>query len=1105
VIEKGETATHTVHLEAGDYLEAHLNRDRYKVKFRLLPPDGSDESAAIGWGEFCPDPPGESIWGLADTSGDYKLTVSLYPRGEPGPYKITLLAVHSAGDAERARQAGEVEFEKAAAAKSKGHYTEALELFHPALELWKKAGYLRGIAAGNGRIGQCLYAIDRFDEAVPYIERAVELWEEAGDYSGVVSNLILRGNLEIDRHHWEAAEEAVHRAIEVAPRSLAPRSPGSVSSSLCYLQWARGQIPEAFQSCQKAVSLLEEAGALDSAPGPLNQLGLMYRRLGKPQPSRAAYKRCLEILQDYPDAAFEAIVHNNLGTLILSQGDYQGALVEYQTSLDMYREQGNLSEAAARYYSIGTVYQKMGQLKDSLDYYGRARDLQENLESTEDLIYTLLGIGWVHLLRSEPDLAVEPTTRALRLAREADFKPLLARALQRMALLQLALNRPKEALELTQEGLPIARETRNRWQESALLGSLATAEHDLGQTDEALASLRDAVRVSEDIGDWTGLEEHEYQMAQIYRDGGQLDQALGMIEQVLAIADRARDQIDVQEFRSLVGATQQQYHSFYIDLLLQVDARDPGAGHAAEAFQAAERARARSLLEVLSAANLDVGQQAPAELVAQRDALRQKLTAAEQHRSELLEPHDKAADSSALFQNKVELDRLVTDLAEVERKIRAASPRYAELTRPKTVTVEQIQQSLLDPDTALLEFRLAEKRSFLFLVTPSAFRTFELPPRRTLEEDSRCIHWLLTAFADEGKATADSSGDRELCLGSHAAGFEHPPTRNPFEAHAWRRRQIEEAYSERARHLGESLLGDASRSGLLAGRRLAVVTDGALEYVPFAALPEPGTGRPLVVGHELVSLPSASVLAFQRRQAHGDHPYKGTVAVIADPLYGPDDERVAPPNQDGETLRSGTSARHFARLPFAEGEAKAIIALAPPGRSLLELGPEATKESVLGTHLTGYRYVHFAVHGLIDADYPALSRLVLSQVDGTGQPLADGSLRLHDIYDMRLDAQMVVLSACDTALGQEIRGEGLVGLARGFMYAGAHRVVASLWQVQDVATAPLMEDFYRGLLEEHHTPADALREAQIAMLTADDGRQAFPYYWAGFVLQGDWR
>jgi CHAT domain-containing protein len=190
------------------------------------------------------------------------------------------------------------------------------------------------------------------------------------------------------------------------------------------------------------------------------------------------------------------------------------------------------------------------------------------------------------------------------------------------------------------------------------------------------------------------------------------------------------------------------------------------------------------------------------------------------------------------------------------------------------------------------------------------------------------------------------------------------------------------------------------------------------------------------------------------------------------------------------------------RLPFSREEASAIASLVPAADALVATDFSASRAIVLGGALSGYGVVHFATHGVFDARSPALSGLVLSLVSQSGQP-QDGFVRLNDIYNMRLDADLVVLSACQTALGTEIRGEGLVGLARAFMYAGAPRVVASLWQVNDLATAELMKRFYRGLLVERLRPAAALRAAQLAL--SRDPRWASPYYWAGFVLQGDWR
>jgi len=1102
-IHEGETVVHTVHLEEGDYLKAHLDRSPYKVRFRLDPPGDPDEVQAIGWGELCADPPGQTLWGLAAKPGDYRLTAKLHAKGPPGPYRITLLALHPAGRAEHARQAGQVEWELGVSAYTKGHFQTAIDHFRRSHDLWVEADYLRGVAATNGRIGQSFTQIDRFDEAVPYLEKAISLWDEAGDSKGVAANLTFISSAETERHNWAAAESAARRALKIAREDSLPATAGYALAGLCALERARGRTREALEQCTEAVEFWEGLDDSSGVINPLAHLGVMHRRMGEFDLARSDYNRLLEILRDHPDPVLEAGTHNNLGTLHYTLGEYQQALVEYQTALAMYEDQGNTAQVAQKYYSIGTVYQRMGDLGATLSYYEKARELQEHLERVQDLASTLLGIGWVHILNGRPELAVDPITRALDLSRSTDAKPLMVLALRRMGFLRLAQDRPADAMSLLEEGLRLARETQDRWEEAALLNRRASAELQLNRPEDALQTLQEAATVDQQIGNQRDLARSLYRIAQIYRNEGEPAAALEAIKKALMIAAEARDQIQVQQIRSLVGATQQELHGFYIDILMDLAAKEARTERATEAFHAVERARAKSLLEVLSTAELGSDANVPPKLLSEREDIRHKLATAELRRAEILEAR-RTPDQDALFQLKLELDRLTTALDEVERKMRAASPAYADLTRPEVTSVEQVQRNLLDQDTALLEFRLGERRSFLFLITPDAFRTFELPARHVLEEDARCIHWLLTSFTSSDNGATESK-ERAVCLGPAAEPPQDTPSRNPFEERARHRRLVEQAFAKRAAMLSTRLLGKAFHSGLLANRRLAVVTDGALEYVPFAALPEPGTDRPLVVNHELAMLPSASVLAFQRREKQpGADPHR-TLAVIADPLYGESDERVARTIESADRLRNGLEGAHYARLPYASEEASSIAALAPAKQTLVELGANATKESILGTSLEGYRYIHFAVHGVIDSDFPALSRLVLSQVDAAGRPVADGSLRLHDIYDMKLDAQMVVLSACDTALGQEIRGEGLVGLARGFMYAGARRVVASLWRVQDRATATLMERFYRGLLEEHRDPADALRQAQLAMLSEDGGRYSFPYYWAGFVLQGDWR
>jgi CHAT domain-containing protein len=318
-------------------------------------------------------------------------------------------------------------------------------------------------------------------------------------------------------------------------------------------------------------------------------------------------------------------------------------------------------------------------------------------------------------------------------------------------------------------------------------------------------------------------------------------------------------------------------------------------------------------------------------------------------------------------------------------------------------------------------------------------------------------------------------------------------------------------------------------------KRLVIVADGILHYIPFAALSVPETRRetiaatprprvpasgesrpradyvPLIAKHEIVSLPSASVLVEMRRELAGRKPAIGAVAVLADPVFTTDDPRLKspgkPPSDERFLTRDLERAMRdvsgaFPRLPFSRREAEAIIALAPRGQAIKSLDFEASRDAATSVDLSNYRIIHFATHGLLNNKHPELSGIVLSLIDKDGQP-QNGFLRLHEVYNLKLPAELVVLSACQTALGKEVRGEGIVGLTRGFMYAGAARIVASLWKVDDAATAELMKRFYRGIFAKGLRPAAALREAQVEMWKEE--RWQLPYYWAAFVMQGEWR
>jgi CHAT domain-containing protein len=452
-----------------------------------------------------------------------------------------------------------------------------------------------------------------------------------------------------------------------------------------------------------------------------------------------------------------------------------------------------------------------------------------------------------------------------------------------------------------------------------------------------------------------------------------------------------------------------------------------------------------------------------------------------------------------------EIDSITSEYEELRAQIRASSPRYGALTQPQPLSLTEIQQQVLDPDTLLLEYSLGDNASYLFVVSQTSITSYQLPKRNEIEAATRRVRELLTA-----------------------------PQPRPGEAESERQARIKEAradYWPQATALSRTLLGPAASQ--LGVKRLLIVADGALQYLPFGALPapeverqgymgtvglatdkirnpQPATRDMLIVKHEIVHLPSASALAVLRRELAGRQPAAKAVAVLADPVFSADDTRVKPGNKalDGgeipsDLTRAVSDVRStLRRLLMARDEAEAILSVTPRNGGFAALDFRASRATATGDELKNYRIVHFATHSLLNSEHPELSGLVLSLVDEQGRR-QDGFLRMHEIFNLRLPADLVVLSACQTGLGKEIKGEGLVGLTRGFMYAGAARVVASLWEVNDVATAELMKRFYHRMLKDGMRPAAALRAAQIEMLEKPQWQS--PFYWAAFVLQGEWK
>jgi CHAT domain-containing protein len=533
--------------------------------------------------------------------------------------------------------------------------------------------------------------------------------------------------------------------------------------------------------------------------------------------------------------------------------------------------------------------------------------------------------------------------------------------------------------------------------------------------------------------------------------------------------------------------------------------------YASESFKVTEAGRARSLLDMLGEVNAQITEGVPADLLKRKqDNLDQQQAIAEQLTGISLATEQKEKPSKL----EADLDKLQTEFDEIENQIRAANPRYASLTAPQPQTLADVQQKVLDDGTVLLEYSLGSDSSYLFAVASSGVSLFKLPRRADVDKLATDFRGQLIPPKLQRRIVGIDVAEEQRGL-----GLAQGPSENVA------------AFVAASNALYKAVLEPAA--GLIGEKRLLIVADGALNYIPFEALVKTTDGADyaslsyLIKTNEVVYAPSASVVAAIRQ---GSSPPSGKkVLVVADPIFSANDPRLK-----GNTAIQGTgearglglglesavsdvtggsegpgsagnlpASFQLARLSGTRTEADEIAKIAKSGGGQADVWTDlnASEENVRTRDVTNYRVIHIATHGLLDAERPQFTGVVLSLV---GNKTGDGFLRTDEIFNLKMGAPLVMLSACETGLGKEKRGEGVIGLTRAFMYAGAPTVGVTLWSVADKSTADLMTDFYKRLLApERRSPSSAMRDAQVAMISGK--KYSAPFYWAPFVIVGEWK
>jgi CHAT domain-containing protein/Tfp pilus assembly protein PilF len=1050
---------------AGQFAHVTVNQEStgLGIEVELIGPDGRDLHQSFTRMPRFP------IYLIASISGRYLLTVK--GPGPPDqksaePYGVQLDELRDASDEDRLR-------------------FKASQLLDEA-----NGQLLQEALPGGTSSGETL------QQAVAKYQEAISLYRSAGDQNGEAFALM----------------------------SLAQGLPLSIS-----------EYERAIESWRQARAVWHSLHDLRMEAWTLGKLGESQGEFGQSQEKELSYRQALELWETLKDRRGQDDALMGIADALAEQGYIQEALNEYRQVLSACRTDSSCppDKQLDLLWNLGDFYGVMGDYQREIDYLDQALRLAR---ATRNRLYEsnmLQLIGATHQAAGENEKALTCFRNALAVAREAGLRRGELFIMNRLGNFYVSQGEYSKALGYFERNLAANREDKSPLSgggQAVALTGIGVVYHRQGELKKALESLEQALPL------WpykVGIRSTILQeLASVHRDLGEIPRALEYDNQVLkesragkhaeaeafALCDIARDKraagdllgarrdmeagldlfeslrlrIAGSELRATYFARAQKNYEFYIDLLMQMHSTYGDQGFAEAALQASERERARSLLDMLTEPGVDFVEGADRELKKQEYVLAQRLTARSKFQAQLLSGEHTEKQTELVAR---ELQALTREYESIEAQIHAVSPRYAALTQPQPLDIRQIQEQVLDSDTLLLEYALGQDRSYLWAVTPSSFISFTLPKRADIEIVARRVRELLTVRGTRMKN--ESQQAREARIAHSKAEF-------PLAAS----------------HLSEMVLGPVAY--LLGNKRLLLVNDGVLQYIPLAVLPMPGHGRsstPLMAEHEIVTVPSASVVSVLRSEQSTRHVAPKSVAVLADPVFDKEDPRVtkpyhsfrvtattpSPPISD-ELKRSwadlGSGDGQIPRLLFSRREAEAIMASAPRSESLKAVDFRASHVTATSSALAQYRIVHFATHAVLDDQNPALSGIILSLVDPHGQP-QDGFLRLYEIYNLHLSADLVVLSACQTALGKEIKGEGVVGLTRGFFYAGAERIMASLWEVDDVATAELMSRFYQGMLKEGLRPAAALQKAEMGMWRQT--RWKDPYYWGAFTLQGEWK
>ena len=908
----------------------------------------------------------------------------------------------------------------------------------------------------------------KFNGALLDFENAVKAYRELAQPEKVVQSQMAQANTFMNLGKMEEAERIYTTLLGERGEDLSVK--GDVNNALAFLNSELGRYTKALEYSQAAEADYKRGNQQNRIPEVLNARGLIFLKMNDFDQAEVTFINATKSNATFNNPLLDSEITNNLGGLYKSKGDLEKAREQLMKTAELQKKLGFDSLLALTFNNIGSVYLEEEKYDKALDFLRQSRTFSQKYNLKKELAISWNNEGILFFKQGRFEDAEKGFNQAVKLQRELELRIDLARTLNNLSIIASSKKDLKTALELVQEAVT-----------SLSLKELDSKDFFPNPDQKSIL----APDLMKDFLQNKGafLREMAKQTDEAKLKVKYLEVSYKSLALSIDLIESLRAQIKGEESQQMLMQTNIDIFQQLISILYDLGNKAPGKGFHEKAFYYGEMSRARSFLDQLQEQVAKSALQLPKEIREKEEILKNRIATLDKNIFvELTKPQDER-DEKRIEAWQIQKTELQLAYRQFTKELEENYPAFANLKYPKVYDVETVQSELLDEKTQIIGYFLGEDVSYGWRISKEKFVMLALPPNADIDHLVRKYRQTLV-----NPLVYEDPEDDEMIIDSS-------------QSHIAVGLQI-------FRKVLEPLLRNSDEKIT----QLVFVPDGVLYYLPFETTLVQihlQTDKRFPKGREYMLhrysihyAPSVSVLGMIYKQIKARDPAvmdaRKTFVGFGDPEYRPseDDEESFAYNP---TLQQ-QGFYDLDRLINSKRELEQISAFFPDSHQVFMR--EQAKESVVKTILSDYQYIHFATHGILDERNPEFSGVVMNLIQ-PDQP-EDGFLQASEIFDLKLNSDLVVLSACETGLGKVIKGEGMVGLTRSFMFAGTPSIVVSLWTVADESTSKLMIYLYK-FLQEGLPKDEALRKARITLMNEkEDDEFLFPdpFFWGPFILNG---